>query len=277
VIRVSLLAASFRMGAFAPPQPALLPPNERRRATAITRLALTVAHEAALAAGADPAALRTVFASANGDGATVTAILHALSGADGFVSPTQFHNSVHNAPSGYWSIATKSNAATTCLGGGADIAVLGLLKAATEVALERVPVLLCAYDIPLPAPLRALDSIDQPCAVAIVLAPPLAPEGGREIGLEYRQSAPLDHMLNGQPAANPAARLLPLLQAMEAGGDTVELPLELPLARGRLTIHLLPTQWEARRGGGCHGATPSPPPRVTTGSGSRWSVSGSAP
>ncbi len=61
-------------------------------------------------------ATRSVFASANGDGAVVTAIVAALSGADPLVSPTQFHNSVHNAPAGYWSIGARSTRPTSSLG-----------------------------------------------------------------------------------------------------------------------------------------------------------------
>ena len=63
---------------------------------------------AAEASGLPYTTLRPVFASGNGDGITVGAILEMLTKPDGFVSPTQFHNSVHNAAAGYWSIGTGS-------------------------------------------------------------------------------------------------------------------------------------------------------------------------
>ena len=57
----------------APPAPGFLAPNERRRVGAAVRLALVVAQEAASMAERDPADLRSVFATANGDGALVHA------------------------------------------------------------------------------------------------------------------------------------------------------------------------------------------------------------
>ena len=53
----------------------------------------------------DVSRLASVFASANGDGAVIDAILeHARQSRPHAVSPTQFHNSVHNGPPAYWSI-----------------------------------------------------------------------------------------------------------------------------------------------------------------------------
>ena len=53
----------------------------------------------------------TVFTSSSGDGDNVHEICETLAAADRQVSPTRFHNSVHNAPAGYWSIATRSRRA----------------------------------------------------------------------------------------------------------------------------------------------------------------------
>ena len=88
-----------------PPASVLLPSAERRRAGPVIRLALAVAHEAATRSGLPAASLDAVFASSNGDGPVVGAILEALATENGsrVVSPTQFHNSVHNAAAGYWS------------------------------------------------------------------------------------------------------------------------------------------------------------------------------
>ena len=86
----------------------LLAPNERRRAGTVMRLALAVAGEAAGMAGLPAAAMRNVFASANGDGAVIHALLEELARPDPQLSPTQFHNSVHNAPAGYWSIGNAA-------------------------------------------------------------------------------------------------------------------------------------------------------------------------
>ena len=99
-----------------PPPPTILSPTERRRSGLVVRLALAVATEAAANSGLQAASLRAVFASAHGDGHVVGQILETLSGTEQLVSPTQFHNSVHNAAAGYWSIGTGSDRPAACLG-----------------------------------------------------------------------------------------------------------------------------------------------------------------
>ncbi|MEJ0008028.1 MAG: beta-ketoacyl synthase chain length factor [Steroidobacteraceae bacterium] len=89
------------------PQPSLLPPNERRRAPDTVAVALEVAQAACLNAGRDPAQLPTVFASTYGDLAITDYMCSTLARAPLTLSPTRFHNSVHNAASGYWSIAHR--------------------------------------------------------------------------------------------------------------------------------------------------------------------------
>ena len=106
-----------------PPVPTILAPTERRRTGPVVRLALAVAQEAAQGAasssGLPPGSLRSVFGSSNGNGVVVGGILEALAAAqegERVVSPTAFHNSVHNAAAGYWSIATAGQQPATCLG-----------------------------------------------------------------------------------------------------------------------------------------------------------------
>ena len=88
------------------PSPALLPPAERRRAPDTVALALEVASRACEAAGRDPKSLSSVFASTHGDLAISDAICDTLAKTPSLTSPTKFHNSVHNAAAGYWTIGT---------------------------------------------------------------------------------------------------------------------------------------------------------------------------
>ena len=94
---------------------ALLPAAERRRTGAPVKLALAVGHEAFTNAGRDAATTATVFTSSGGDGENVHQICETLASTDREVSPTRFHNSVHNAAAGYWGIATGSREASTSL------------------------------------------------------------------------------------------------------------------------------------------------------------------
>ena len=97
------------------PPPASLPPSERRRASRAIKLALAIGHEAIAAAQLDPTTLATVFSSSAGDGYNCHEICQALASSDRQLSPTRFHNSVHNAPAGYWSIASGAMASSSVI------------------------------------------------------------------------------------------------------------------------------------------------------------------
>ncbi|MGK7868391.1 beta-ketoacyl synthase chain length factor [Falsiroseomonas sp. E2-1-a20] len=211
-----------------PPAPAIVAPGDRRRAGATTRFALAAASEAT-EAEPDRAALETFFASGNGDGAVVGGILDALHDAQGVVSPTQFHNSVHNAAAGYWHIAVGSTMPSVSLGGHDGAFAAGLLAAMGAVATRGRAVLLVAYDTPMTAPLSGVRTTAFPFATACLLRP--AAEGAQAM-LELRyvaepapETTPAD-ALDALAPGNPAARALPLLRAVAAGRPAqIRLPL----------------------------------------------------
>jgi hypothetical protein len=202
------------------PPPAILAPNERRRAGPVTRLALAVASEAAESSGLPSASLRSVFASSNGDGATIHAILQTLAEPDAPVSPTQFHNSVHNAAAGYWSIGAGSAQPATCLGCHDSTVGAALLAAAAEARVEQQPVLLCVYDVPLPEPLNAARPTARVFGAGLVLSPADRPGCLARIRIGWVAGEPppgseAPHVDPGSLSrTNPAARILRLLEAL---------------------------------------------------------------
>lgn len=208
------------------PPLALLSPTERRRTGPVSRLAMLVAMEACETASVAPGSLRSVFGSSNGDGVVVTGILEALSSADPQVSPTAFHNSVHNAAAGYWSIGTGSAQPATCLGAYDGTFAASLLKAMAELCVEREPVLLCVYDVPMPEPLAALRPTGAAFGAGLVLTPDRTSATLARLRIEYRPDPPAPGAdLPRHPAlqtlsqANPAARALRLLEALARGED----------------------------------------------------------
>ena len=206
------------------PAPGLLPPTERRRASAAVRWALAAAQQAL--AGHDAQAVTTVFVSSGGDGMITHQICEALASAPGAVSPTRFHNSVHNAPAGYWSIATRSHGASTSLSGFEGSFGIGLLEAATQATVERCRVLLVAYDLPYPEPMHALWPVTHPFAAALLLDPPGA--GRSAFRLDLKPGAARAAWPAAVPASfqsNPAAWALPLLAVCQRGAPA---QLELP-------------------------------------------------
>jgi hypothetical protein len=86
------------------------------------------------------------------------------------VSPTLFHNSVHNAPAGYLSIAHSMRSASINLSAGNESFAIGLLEASTQIIVERKDVLLVAYDNTTPKRLDALRHFDFPLSIALVLS-----------------------------------------------------------------------------------------------------------
>ncbi len=203
------------------PAPMRLPPAERRRAGAIVRVSLAVADQACAQAGVDPARLATVFTASSGDAGNCHALCESLATAERAVSPTRFTNSVHNAAAGYWHIATTSRAPSTSLCAHDASFGAGLLEAAAQcVALAR-PVLLVAADVPYPEPLHSARPLPDAFGVALLLAPTSG--GAPQLRLGLVDAAPSACGHDGLDALMrqvPAARALPLLQALARGAST---------------------------------------------------------
>jgi len=199
------------------PVPPALPPAERRRTGAAVRVALAAATAAAAAAQRPASALPTVFAASGGDGDNCHAICEVLASSERFISPTRFHNSVHNAPAGYWSIAAQAMAPSTSLAAYDASFAAGLLEAVVQVRSSGAPCLLVAYDTAYPEPLFAKRPIPDAFAVALVLAPERSARAFAQVTLSFTDGAvdrcerPALEILR---VSNPAARALPLLAAL---------------------------------------------------------------
>ncbi len=167
----------FTAAAMSPPSPASLAPAERRRSSPTVRLALAVAEQALQKTALPATDMAMVFSSYEAAGLITHQLCEVLAGTRE-VSPTQFHNSVHNAPSGYYSIAmnARRGASSVCRGDWSFAA--GLLNAAVQVSADGEPVLYVCYDSPLPEPLAAVMPVVDATAIAMMLT-----------------SAPTDHTL----------------------------------------------------------------------------------
>ena len=89
-----------------------------------------------------------------------------------------------------------------------------------ELATHGEPVLLCAYDHPMPAPLDTIRPTIAPFGVGLVLGPLHAGDGFAGISVRFAaEPPPAEAMPSGSAfralaLGNPAARALPLLQAL---------------------------------------------------------------
>ncbi|MAT92959.1 MAG: hypothetical protein CME59_10205 [Halioglobus sp.] len=203
-------------------RPALLPSNERRRATDSVRLAFGACEDAIRQREADARDLAAVFASSGGDYRILDQICCALLRQPVQISPTQFHNSVHNAPAGYWSIASECRAPSVSLA-TFDFGVgMGLLEAVSLASADGRDVLLVLFDPEVCPPLREQRAVTQSFAAALWLSP--TPAGNSmahlEVSLDASGGGPAADCpapLRDLQAANPAARVLPLLVALARG------------------------------------------------------------
>ncbi|MCS7100300.1 MAG: beta-ketoacyl synthase chain length factor [Burkholderiaceae bacterium] len=206
--------------ATSPPGAAWLPPTERRRATLATRVVLTVAQEALTAAGWEAAQVASVFASSSGSPEITDQLCQALAAGDTQISPTRFHNSVHNAAAGYYAIAVGCREPSTSVAAFDASAAAGLLEAAALAIDEDRPVLFCAFDMPYSGALALVRPVVDPWGVALALVPQPAPTAQASLTLKWRPEPPADEtriadaVLEQARRHNPSARLLPLLSLL---------------------------------------------------------------
>jgi hypothetical protein len=153
------------------PAPTLLGPTERRRAPDTVAIALEVAGRACESAGADPRRLPSVFASTHGDLAISDYMSATLATTPTLISPVRFHNSVHNAAAGYWTIGAGCHEPYTALTAHVDTFGEGLLEALVQAACGDRAVLLVAYDIEARGPLATVVSSHGIVGAGVVVSP----------------------------------------------------------------------------------------------------------
>jgi hypothetical protein len=214
------------------PAPELLPPNERRRAPDTVALAIEVSMAACRAAGADPAALPSVFASTHGDLAITDYMCATLADAPRTISPTRFHNSVHNAAAGYWTIGAGCMAPATAISAYEASFAQGLIEAAAQLDDGAERVLLVAYDAQSPGPLGRISHSEGLLGAALVLAR----EGGQRFTLAIESGADLSAgaALAQRLAGNAMAPMLPWFESLALGSTEPVLLKAGPRQRLRL-------------------------------------------
>ena len=217
------------------PAPQLLAPAERRRAPDTVALALEVAGAAIAGSGRQASELPCVFASAYGDLAINDYMSATLVTSPTQLSPTKFHNSVHNAAVGYWTIATGCMASSNSLTAHQATFAAGLLEAAVQVAADGQAVLLAGFDVAAVGALAGVAHSEGMLAGAMVIAPErsartvaafdwsLRPGDTHAVALRSPAAQAL--------AGNAMADALPLFEALALGADaTLALPLSARLA-----------------------------------------------
>ena len=212
------------------PAPEMLAPAERRRATDSVCLALEVAAHAVAQSGLDAAQLLSVFTSAHGDLGVTDYVCSTLVNTPLLLSPTKFHNSVHNAASGYWSMATGCLQASTAVSAFEHSFAAGLLEALVQCSAEARPVLLVGCDIEACGPLAGTTASRGLLGVALVLVPERSARSSARLDaalvLGTSASVPLRTAPARAHSGNAMADALPLFEALAlAQGAALRMPL----------------------------------------------------
>jgi hypothetical protein len=216
------------------PTPDCLPPAERRRVGAQVKLALAVGREAVAQSQRDAASLANVFSASSGDGENCHAICEALAGPDRLISPTRFHNSVHNAAAGYWGIAMKCMAPSTSLCAHDGSFAAGLLEAAVQARAGQGATLLVSSDAPYPEPLNSVRPMRAAFAIGLVMAARHSDRALARLRLSLTHAIPgtlAQSELESLRLDSPAARALPLLLSL-AGPPAQPAAVHLPFVDG---------------------------------------------
>jgi Beta-ketoacyl synthase, N-terminal domain len=205
------------------PPPATLPPAERRRTGRVVNLALAAGYQATADSGCDLTTLATVFSSSGADSNNCHEICQTLASADRQLSPTRFHNSVHNVTAGYWGIATRDMAPSTVLCAYDASFSAGLLEALVQLTGSAPEVLLIAYDLDYPSPLHEKRPIPDSLAVALLLRRTASARSLARLSATLGTEVP-EQLENTQLETLrrqvPAARALPLLRQLARGGHS---------------------------------------------------------
>ena len=213
------------------PKAERIPARERRRAPLAVKQAVEVAGQACDQANVPAAEVACLFATAMGDMSITDYMCRILADTPEMLSPTRFHNSVHNAPVGYWSIATGAHAPANTISALDYTWPMTLLEGLTQMHSENRPVLLVSQDVAAVGPLEDVYPVAEPFATALLLAP--ASGTGHELSfsleagtIDWPELSPSLDELNPVYQSNPSARLLPLLASLAKGqGGEFNLPL----------------------------------------------------
>ncbi len=228
-------------------KPDLIPARERRRAPLSVKMAVEVMDQACHMAALDPATVATVFASVYGDIQITDYMCTTLASAPRTTSPTKFHNSVHNAATGYWSIATQSHQPANAISAYAYSPTMALVEGAIQAVEENVPVIVAIQELASPPVFKPIYAAGQAFSAALALAPQgysASPLASMQLSAS---SSPCDFPalpVTGSVdwADNFAARILPLLAALAAPGNS---SLELPMAAGSALSLIIDTRRQA--------------------------------
>jgi len=217
------------------PKPEVIPANERRRAPLPVKLAIETSSQASDHAGINPNQLNCVFSSGFGDIDITDYMCRTLNTETMQLSPTKFHNSVHNAPAGYWTISTNCMQSANSVAGFEVSTTVTILEAVAHLTTSGEPALLTFCDVPAKGPLIPVLVNQLPFSASIVLTPISEGDDLEDDAIDITLSVVAEpaewpdltmSSLQTLYQHNPSAKILCLLEAL-SNGDSNEILMPL--------------------------------------------------
>lgn len=210
----------------------LIPAAMRRRTSLTTQMAITAATSACQKANVDASVLPSVFASLGGEIQVTDALCRLLPKSDELLSPTQFHNSVHNTTAGYWGILNHCQAPATAIAAVDDGFAMGLLEAWSQLQQTSGDILLVCYDELWPQYLAApIGKVALACALVLS-----ADESLNLPQISVPQTTNPETILDNAwlelVKTAPAAAAIPLVQALKSQQS------------GMILLNIYPALWQ---------------------------------
>ncbi|WP_373019565.1 beta-ketoacyl synthase chain length factor [Thiomicrorhabdus sp.] len=194
--------------------PQFLPANERRRTTDTIKLALRTAEEAVENYSEEQISqMPTLFACVDGDTTISAKMVEAVMAEEPMISPIHFHNSVHNAPAGYWMIGKHNQQAASAISAGDYQIANTLIETLTQLSAAHPKVMLVVYDLPIDPEIKKHSPDFQAFAFSMVLSLQPTPDSIAEIELTLSDEMPQNDPVKAFPE-NKAAEFLPVLKSI---------------------------------------------------------------
>jgi hypothetical protein len=209
----------FNNSYLSPYRPQFLPANERRRTTPTINLALRAAEDLALQyqQSEHPFSfdqLPVVFISNDGDTDIAMSLCEAVMDDEPMVSPIQFHNSVHNAPAGYWMIGQHSQQPATSLSADKYSIAQGLLEGYFQSKEHDRPVVVISYDLPVNEGINFEDSCSKLCSIGFVVSHQESDKSISRLSMMFDRSEGDNSESEWAITNNPSSSTFPLLSAI---------------------------------------------------------------
>ncbi len=205
------------------PKPEIIPANERRRSPLAVRAAVETSWQALQQSGLKSSDVACVFGSGLGDTDITDYMCRVLTTAEKQLSPTKFHNSVHNAAAGYWTISSGCMKSANSIAAYHDTVGTCLLEAMIQSVQHNEPVLVTVFDTEVQQTWKQIFPSDQSFAASLLICPENFSVNKSLAKIKFSSMSSDNPDVSGLPESmqalyqqNPAAKILPLLKCLTA-------------------------------------------------------------